>query len=275
MADIDEVSNEELFNSALTDEAPEVIEQIAADEGDSRARDEHGRFVAKTEEPEPKPGATQETKPAEPKDEAHVPSWRLKEIREERDQLRQQLAQFMARNQPQPEKPAKPDIFENPDGFVKQGVQEAVDPIKAEVNSIKEQFSLMYAIDKHGEEKVNEAYSALHKAAISGDAEAIAVVNRVKQSMTPFQEMVKWHEKQSIVSEIGGDPQAWFQKQLEAKLQDEKFKGELLTKLQPASDKPRPVFNVPPSLNRAASAAAALDEASDLSNESIFKFAVS
>ena len=274
MAEIDEVSNEELFNSALTDEAPVAVEQTAADEGDQRARDEHGRFVAKTEEPEPKP-ETEQAKPVEAKDEAHVPSWRLKEIREERDQLRQQLAQFMARNQPQPEKPAKPDIFENPDGFVKQGVQEAVDPIKAEVNSIKEQFSLMYAIDKHGEEKVNEAYSALHKAAISGDPEAQAVVNRVKSSMTPFQEMVKWHEKQSIISEIDGDPQAWFQKQLEAKLQDEKFKGELLSKLKPEAEKPRPVFNVPPSLNRAASAAAALDEAGDLSNESIFKFAVS
>lgn len=274
MAEIDEVSNEELFNSALTDEAPDVVEQTATDEGDQRARDEHGRFVAKTEEPEPKP-ETEQAKPVETKDEAHVPSWRLKEIREERDQLRQQLAQFMARNQPQIEKPAKPDIFENPDGFVKQGVQEAVDPIKAEVNSIKEQFSLMYAIDKHGEEKVNEAYSALHKAAISGDPEAQAVVNRVKSSMTPFQEMVKWHEKQSIISEIDGDPQAWFQKQLEAKLQDEKFKGELLSKLKPEAEKPRPVFNVPPSLNRAASAAAALDEAGDLSNESIFKFAVS
>ena len=83
-----EISSEELFNSAMNEVEPEAAEVAA--EGESQiARDEQGRFAPKGEEVEAKPEVMQESKPAvDPKDEANVPSWRLKEIREERDALR-------------------------------------------------------------------------------------------------------------------------------------------------------------------------------------------
>jgi hypothetical protein len=264
-----EISDEELFNNALTDEPNEPVADETAGETSERARDAQGRFAEKTEENEVKP----EPKPAET--EAQIPSWRLREIREERDQLRAMLTQLQAQPKPTTQPQAKPDLFEKPDEFVRQGAQELVDPVKAEISALREEYSRMHAIDKHGEEKVGQAYAALDQAAKAGDPEAVAIVGRVKQSMTPFQEIMRWHEKQSVFSQIGNDPEAWFQKQLETKIADEKFKGELLAKLQPQSrEKPKPVFNVPPSLSRTASATAAFEESGDLSDESLFAHAM-
>jgi hypothetical protein len=267
-----DISNEELFNSALNDEPiAEPAADAPAEQESGQPRDEHGRFAPKSEEqPEPKA----EVKP-EAREDAQIPSWRLREIREERDMLRQQLAEIqrgLAARQPQQEKPVKPDLFEKPDEAIRYGAQELVDPVKQEMSAMREEFSKMYAVDKYGEEKVTEAFSNLDRAAKMGDPEAVAVVQRVKQSMTPYQDIMKWHEKQSVYSQIGNDPNAWFEKQLEERLaKDEAFKASIAAKLAP--EKPRPVVNLPPSLNRAAAAQAALEEGGDLSNESLFAFA--
>lgn len=268
---MDELSNEELFNSALNDAAPEVVETTES-EADTRARDEQGRFVQKTEEAEkPKPEATQETKPAEAKDEAQIPSWRLREIREERDALRQQNAELQRRflaAQPKPTETTRPDLFEKPDEFVRSNVQEALTPLEQRLSTAIETMSRNFAVAQHGEERLTQAYSALDQAAKSGDPQAMAVVQAVKQSADPYGDIARWYAKQ----EASLNPQAFFQRQLEEALKDEKFKGELLTKLQPAQEKQaaKPVFQVPPSLNRAAAAAPVLDDGGDLSNESLF-----
>jgi len=265
-----EISNEELFNSALSDEAPEVRETEAPEpeqqeQGDTRARDEQGRF-AKEEAKEAKP--EDQAKP-EPKDEGQIPSWRLRELREERDQLRQQLAAFQRQTQqPKTEPAPKPDLFEKPDEFVRTNVQEALSPIEQRLATTVEHWSRAFAIKEHGEERLTEAYSALDRAAKSGDPQAAAVVQAVKQSMDPYGDIARWYAER----EASLNPQAYFQRTLDEALKDEKFKSELLAKLQPATsqEKAKPVFNVPPSLNRAAAAAPALEEGGDFSNESLF-----
>lgn len=270
---MDELSNEELFNSALSDEIPEAKVTAEApepeqrEEGDTRARDDQGRFVAKTEEPEAKPDAKQEVKPvAEQKDEAQIPSWRLREIREERDALRVRLAALQS--QPKAEPIAKPDIFEKPDEFVRSNIQEALTPIEQKFSSFIETVSRRDAVREHGEERLTQAYSALDQAAKSGDPQALAIVQSVKQSMQPYQDIVGWYADR----EASLNPEAFFQRKLEEKLADEKFKGELMAKLQPAQESvpAKPVFKIPPSLNRAAAAAPVLDDGGDLSNESLF-----
>ena len=268
-----EISSEELFNSAMNEVEPEVIEQIA--EGESQvARDEQGRFAPKSEEPEAKPEVTQETKPlADAKDEANVPSWRLKEIREERDALRQQNAELQRRflaNQPKQDPTPKPDIFENPDGAIKAVVAETLTPIEQQFAGFIEAVSRKDAIREHGQERVTEAFSALDQAAKSGDPQAQAIVQSVKKSMDPYGDIVNWYRG----AEASRNPEGFFQRKLEEALKDDKFKGELLAKLQPAQEKPKPVINLPPSLGRAASAAAALTEGGDLSNESLFENAM-
>lgn len=264
-----DITNEELFNSALSDEPiTETAAEVTAEEVEAsgQPRDDQGRFAPKTEEPEVKPEV-------KPEAEAQIPSWRLREIREERDTLRAQLAQFQ--RQSQPVKPAKPDIFEKPDEFVRQSAQELVDPVHAAIAETREGFSRMYAVDKYGEDKVIEAYNALDQAAKTGDHEALAVVARIKNSITPFQDLMKHHEKQSVYTQIGNDPDAWFQKKLESMIGDEKFKSELIAKLNPQGEKPKPVVQLPPSLNRVAAAQAAIEESADTTNESLFRHALS
>lgn len=274
MAELDEISNEELFNSALSDEAPELVEQTIEGEGDTRARDEHGRFVSKTEELEAKPEATQETKPAEQKDEAHVPSWRLKEIREERDALRQQNADLQRRflaSQPKPEPVAKPDIFEKPDEFVRSNIEEMVTPLQQQFSSFIETVSRKDAVREHGQERVTEAFSALDQAAKSGDPQAQAIVQSVKKSMDPYGDIVNWYRG----AEASRDPDAFFQRRLEEALKDDKFKGELLTKLQPPSEEqPKPVFKLPPSIGKVPLARSASDEAGSMNDSSLFEHAM-
>jgi hypothetical protein len=129
-------------------------------------------------------------------------------------------------------------------------------------------MSRLFAVKEHGEERVTQAYSALDQAAKSGDPQALAVVQAVKQSMDPYGDIARWSPSAKPRS-----IRRLFPAQLEEALKDEKFKGELMQKLQPAQQEkpPKPVFRVPPSLNRAASAAPVLDEGGDLSNDSLFK----
>jgi hypothetical protein len=164
-----EISNEELFEHAMSDEQPEVMAETQVTEGqDGQPRDDQGRFAEKSEEVvKPEQQAKPEVKEEGP------PAWRLRELREERDELRRQLAAAQ-RPAPQTEKPAKPDLFEKPDEFVRQGAQEIADPINARVNSVVEFYSKRDAIKEHGQERLNEAYSALDRAANSGDPVAIA-----------------------------------------------------------------------------------------------------
>lgn len=271
---MDQISNEELFQSALSDEPIEVREAETPhsepeSQSETRARDEQGRFAKREEAQEPEPKVEQQAKP-ESKDEAQVPSWRLRELREAREAAERRASDLERRLlalQPKPEATPKPDLFEKPDEFVRSNVQEALSPIEQKFSSFIETVSRRDAIREHGDERVTEAYRALDKAANSGDPQALAVVNEVKQSMDPYGDIVRWYGER----EPSLNPQAFFQRQLEVALKDEKFKGELLSKLQPApQEKPKPVFNVPPSLNRAASAASVLDEGGDFSNESLF-----
>lgn len=278
-----DISNEELFANALSDEPIEVKEEVSPEPqpepekpADDRPRDEHGRFAPKPEDTEKKP--EDQAKP-ETKEEAQVPSWRLRELREAREaaerraeELERQLMSF--RQQQKPEPAPKPDLFEKPDDFVRANVQEALSPIEQKFTSFIETVSRRDAIREHGEDKVSEAYQALDAAAKKGDPGALAAVQAVKQSMDPFGEIVGWYRQH----EAALNPDAYFQRMLESKLADEKFKAELAAKLQPqasADAKPKPVFNVPPSLNRAASAASSFEEGGDLSNESLFRTALS
>jgi hypothetical protein len=65
--------------------------------------------------------------------------------------------------------------------------------------------------------------------------------------MDPFGDIVNWYRG----AEASRNPDAFFQRRLEEALKDEKFKGELLTKLQPpAEEKPGSVFKLPPSSER-------------------------
>lgn len=268
------MDDKELFESATTDEPIAVAETPVepAAEPQGQLRDERGRFASQAEpEPQPEPEPEPQAQPV--KDEAHVPSWRLREMREEREALQRQFEQ--ERNQwqrqfaelqarlPQPERPKAPDVFEDPNGFLNHGVSQAVDPIKSEIGQLREFYSRKEAIREHGAEKVTAAYNAIAQGLQNRDPEASAVYQRAMQSMDPFGEIVNWHQQKTVFSQIGNDPNAWFERTLEERLKDQKFAGNMMQKIQQTTrqvPQGQSQVQLPPSLNRATSAAAPVDD---------------
>lgn len=272
---MDELSNEELFSSALSDEpiaAP--VQEVEVDPKDDRPRDEQGRFAPKgDEEPKETEPKVEQAKPEPPKETESVGMRQLREAFERQARRSAELEQQLHSLRPKPEPQAKPDLFEKPDEFVRSNVQEALTPIEQRLATTVETWSRMFAIKEHGEERVTQAYGALDQAAKSGDPQALAVVNSVKQSADPYGDIARWYADR----EASLNPDAFFQRKLDEALKDDKFKTELMSKLQPAAQETKPaapVFRVPPSLNRATTAAPALDDGGDFSNDSLFQNAL-
>ena len=281
-----DTNDKELFDSALTDEP---IEQVTADEtvaeqpvNDGQPRDDQGRFATKAEEPAAQPVATE----PQGKEEAHVPSWRLRELREEREAAIARANQIEANYQrqirelqsrlPKPEEQKAPDVFENPNGFLEHGVKQAVDPIRSEIGQLREFYSRREAIREHGQEKVTSAYNAVAQGMQSRDPEVMGVYQRAMQSMDPFGEFVAWHQQKSVFQQIGNDPNDWFEKELEKRLADPQFASAQLQRIQ-AGVRQQPQNNtikLPPSIGKVPSSQSASDDGGDLSDGSLFAHAM-
>lgn len=271
-------NDKELFDSALSDEP---IEQVAADEtvteqpvNDGQVRDEQGRFATKAEEP------------AEPqgKDEAHVPSWRLREERERADSAERRSREVEANWQrqfnelqsrmPKQEPTPAPDVFEDPNKFLEHGVKQAVDPIRSEINGLREFYSRKAATSEHGVEKVNAAYEAVKNGMQSRDPETMAIYQRAMQSMDPFGEIVSWHQQKTVYSQIGNDPNAWFEKELEKRMADPQFAASQMQRIQTGVRSPSAQSNnlikLPPSIGKIPTSHSASDDVGDMSDGSLF-----
>ena len=254
----------EMFDSALdTPEQP-----------DNQPRDEQGRF-AKAEQPEEQPAeqpqaeqpVEAQTEPQEQQQDSRrfgIPPWRLREEAEARraaearaQQIEREAAEYrrqLAQLQEQSKSKQVPDIFEDPNAFVSHGVQTAVDPIKSEVSQLREFYSRRDAIREHGEDKVKAAYQALDQAARAGDPEAVMTVQRVRQSMDPFGDIMGWHTTRSLISTVGRDPNAWFEKQMEERLKDPAFQAKLIERMRGDAQTRPSVTQLPPSLNKTTAA---------------------
>ena len=281
-----DIEDKELFESATNDEPIEAAaDEPVAEVNDGQPRDDQGRFAAKVEE-------TQVAEPvaAEPqgKEEAFVPSWRLREMREEREaverrfqetqaQWQRQIAELQAKLPKEEPRPA-PDVFENPNEFLQHGVQKAVDPIKSEIGQLREFYSRREAIREHGQEKVNAAYKAVADGMQSRDPETMAVYQRAMSSMDPFGEIVSWHQQKSVFQQIGSDPNAWFEKELEKRLADPQFASAQLQRIQsgvraPGAQAPNQI-KLPPSIGKLPSSQSASDDAPDMSDAGLFAHAI-
>lgn len=295
-----DTNDQEIFQSAISDEPvsapePETVsapEPQSQPEPTSQGRDERGRFAAAAGEPEPQPAVPAgEAQPQPGERDAHIPAWRLREVTEERNELRRKAeeaerrandaaARFAAlQRQQQPKEPEKvPDMFEDPNAFVAHGVQQALSPVQGQVASLVEFYSKRDAIREHGQETFNAAYDALDQALASRDPDAHIALRRAQQSLDPYGEIMAWHKKASALREVGDDPKAWFEKQFEARLSDPAEKAKILERLQappaPNGARPASTFQVPPSLGRVAHAAPVAEEHGDMSDRSLFNFAL-
>ena len=284
---IDEIDSAALFQSALSDEPAQVKSEPEPTETvtNEQPRGPGGKFAAKTE-PEPTktetPAVAAQTEPA--KDEGVIPPWRLREMREERDAARQQadnfqreMADLRRQLQANAPKPEPVDLYADPDAWAK----EQLSPIEQRMADMQTTLTLRASraenVAIHGREAVDAAEKAIDEAVKARDPDIPALQAKLRATDDPVGVAIQWHKSRSITQEIGGDIEAYKEKLLS----DPQFLAKAMERAKggtpsatPGQSAPKPVYDIPPSLNRAASAASSFEETGDLSNESLFKTAL-
>ena len=168
---------------------------------------------------------------------------------------------------PAPQPPARPEFWDDPEGFVNTGVAPMIDPIRQQVYETTMHYSERFAVQEHGREKVDAAYKAMDQAVRAGDPNAIAEGRRVMNSRDPYAGIMAWYQKTSVLSEVGNDPQAFIQKKLDEALSDPAFLAKALERAKggnPAGKQPNGATPQSlPSLNRVTAAADEDEEEDD------------
>ena len=233
-----DLDDKELFSSAMTaDEIPEVKTEALAEapaqeetpHQEERPRDEQGRF-AKQVEPEPEPKTSPQAEQA--KEEANVPSWRLREVREEAErrvaetnaQWQRQFEMLQRQNQPKPEPTPVPDMFENAPAFAKHYAQEVMSPLEKRLRAAEarlEANSRREASKEFGQETVKTAYSWLVNGMQSQDPNVFHTYNQAMQSDHPYETIVNAYQELSFVQQVraAGGPEKWREQQFAAQSQ--------------------------------------------------------
>lgn len=292
---MDPNNDQELLNLALSDTPPaeppatppaEPPPAEPAVEADGQPRDEQGRFApkesVKAETPPAQPPVAEPAKApltAEGQDHRvpiavmHKERDRAQRAEQERDALRaqleyaervrqslQQAPQVPQPGQPIPGQPAAPppNVFEDPDAFVDHRVQPLVKEFRQVIqtqNDRWEALSREIAYKDHGKEKVDAAQNAMKTALQSGDQQARMEYQRIVNSVNPYGELMAWNQRVTTLQQVGPDPQAWLNKQLEEKLNDPAFLQKALDAARAKAGAPdatgaRPptAISLPPSL---------------------------
>lgn len=285
-----EISDKELFESASAD-TPAVVETpetpvVEAAVNDGPVRDEQGRFASKEVTPEtvaeaPAQPVAAPTVVAQQEDrQGWVPSGVHREEKEARRQLERdmqemragfdrQMAQF--RQQQQPREPATPppSIFEDPDGYtnrLESTFQERLAKVRFDNSEDR-------ARDKFGDAKVDEVKQWVNERNQTDPGISARILN----ARHPYGEMVKIFDEQKTLSEIGTDPAAYRQKILDEAMKDQTFVAKIIETVrqqgsgQPATQtQPTNLVQLPPSINRATSAASPHEEAGSMSDASLY-----
>jgi chorismate mutase len=267
----------------MSDDPVQETEPVAAAE--EQPRDAQGRFAPKAEpEPQPAPQAQ-----AEPVKEEHVlPSWRAREIAEERRaaveraeraereaaQIRERLAALERQNQPKPE---PVDIFADPNAWA----QQQLSPLEQRMQSLTMNLTLRASraenVAIHGRETVNAAEKAIEEAMRTGDPEIPGLKAKMLASDDPVGVAVDWHKSRSLLKETGGDLNAYRQRILDEAMKDPAFQAKVIeaTRAQAGGGQAQPqtITRLPPSLNKIGSAA---NEAADndMSDGALFAHAM-
>ncbi len=284
------VSDSELFDQATNETPAETPEPVAAEpeapepEKTEQPRDEQGKF-AKTETPV---AETPAEKPVVDDNGAQVPSWRVREINEEkrelaaklaseqsdRQKLQQQFDQFRRQPPVEPPKPeAKPDPLLDPDGYEKYIERKTDERILS-----RERESSLRLAHRTYKDTFTEAYTAAQQAMASGDR---ALAARMNASADPGETLVEWHREQKTMREVGNDPNAWLERKLEERLKDPAFLAKAIEKAKGVASgntntQARPAVELPPSLSsssRAGNTSTSADD-SDISDSALFNYAV-
>jgi hypothetical protein len=287
VVDVD-VSDEDLFNEAKADQAPEPAVAVAAEsetpppEAGDQPRDEHGRFAPKAgDTPAPADATPPPAEPTPESDGGHIPAWRLREEAENRRAAEAKLQQYereleqLRRNQPKPEPPKPPEL---PDPLLDlPGFYQHLQNDRAiwEKN-LRGELSFELA-SQANPERFSKAL-----AAIQGPGVSPADILRVKDAPSPGRELLAWYAQHERTQIVGDDLEAYNKKVLAEALKNPEHLRQAAEALRlsvvPSTGnglrQPSPV-RLPPSLNGITPSGAAIagDDDTDMSDEAIFRHA--
>lgn len=245
--------------------------------------------TAPPEETPPEPAAEEQavaeeppaTEPAPPEAEAQVPSWRLREEAEARraaeeratqmEQRLQEIGTYLQQQQAQ-QQPKSPDFFENPDAATQALINRSLQPLAEATHRQMMYLGKMVASVAHGQDTVSEAEDAFMKAVQNQELDP-ADYERVVNAPNRYDAAVQWYKRQSVLSSVGDDPNAWFEQQLAARMAEPEFQAKLLEQVRSGAAKAPTSVKLPPSLSRATAAANNREIEGDMSDQSLFAFA--
>lgn len=210
--------------------------------------------------------------------EASIPSWRLREEAERARAAESRAAQMEARlnqiTEHLKQSQKKPDFFENPDQATEAIIQRHLQPLIEESRRDRMYLGKMVAEQAHGADKVSEAEKAFLSARDAMTLDT-ADYEKVVQSPNRYDAVVQWHKRQAVLSSVGDDPTAWFEKQLEAKMADPAFQATMLEKARAGAATRPSVTKLPPSLSKATASAPNSERTEgDMSDASLFAHAM-
>src|SRR5262245_31659174 len=219
-------------------------------------------------EPTPPPAAAPLTpsSPA-PLGDGAIPPWRLREEADARRAAEQRAALLEARlgeithHLQQNQKP--PDFFADPDAATQGLILRTLQPYAEETRKTLMYMGKMIASTMHGADKVDAAEQAFLESRARETLDP-ADYERVVQSPNRYDAVVQWHQRQSTLNQVGNDPNAWFEKQLEARLADPQFQAKLMERVRGTAAGRPSETRLPPSLSRSTATAGNSDVVGDL-----------
>lgn len=193
------------------------------------------------EEPEAPEGEKAEGEPPSPefKTSRDIPITALLDEREKRQKAEreaEELRRWRAEMERQKEQPKAPDFYEDPEARMAYENQNIQTLLWNERLNMSEALSR----DKHGDAAVDEARDAFMRAAQQNPS----LQMELRAQANPYGFVVNWYKRQSVMSEIGNDPDGWKAKQVETIKAElaEQIRAEVMAELQGATpaQKPRP-----------------------------------
>ena len=244
---------------------------------------------AKQVEPEPEP--EQQAQTPEAKEEANVPSWRLREVREEAErrvaetnaQWQRQFEMLQRQSQALPKEPP-PDLFENPNGFVDQRLKEYLTPyeqqqqqLRADLQETREFYSRRDAEREHGPEMVRDAYNWLAQGMQARNPDVMNIYQQVMQSKHPFDMIVAAHKRMSVMQQIdsAGDLDKWvMQRAAELQQRGQASPQGNGRQASNGSSQGNSIVKLPPSMRNLPASQVDGDDDSDMSDAAMFRQAM-
>lgn len=255
------------LDDLMSGDGEAVIEQ--QDKPSDTNRDEKGRFAAAQAEAdlaadqEGDQGAQEPVQ--EQQEQGQVPVAALqaeraktKQEKARADELHAQIATLSARidamaktpqQAPKPTEQEQPaSLWEDPDGYLKSQLT----PVQQQMVEMREFISENLAVQSHGAETVNAAKAAIEQVAQTPEGQR--VIAEIMQSRHPYDDLVKWHRKQQTLSQVGDDPNAWLEAELEKRLADPTYQAKVLERIRGSAasntSRSQPSTSMPPSLSR-------------------------